>query len=256
MMRTLLLACLLILDTTFVQAQMTTPGLSPPVDFHHLPWKDGEALTYLVSMGLFSAAEGTFTAHDRGDHWEFNLKLASRGLVDEFYPFSGYFWCVLDPAPAWRSIEYGEFRFEPQRIIKEQTRIDYTAHQGTRENWIDGKAKKYPVAEDSLDDIGTMLYHLRTGHWKPGDRRLIHVYESDSEKEALAECEARETRAFGSWPDQPLLRLVVLPGKGTHHRGGLMLWLTDDARRLPVHADLEFRYGTFSIDLEKVSGAR
>jgi hypothetical protein len=50
-----------------------------------------------------------------------------------------------------------------------------------------------------------------------------------------------------------LLRNFVLPGKGTHHRGSLMLWLTDDARRLPVHADLDFRYGTFSIDLMKIS---
>ena len=233
-------------------AAATPPGLSPPVDFHHLPWKDGEKLAYLVSMNMFSAAEGTFIARDLGDHWEFDLKLVSRGLVDDFYPFSGYFWCLLDPPPAWRSAEFGEFRFEPKRLIKEQTRIDYAAHQGTRENWMDGTTKRYPIAEDSIDDVGTMLYHIRTGAWKPGDRRLLHVYESDSEKEALAECEARETRAFGSWPAQPLLRLVVLPGKGTHHRGKLTLWMTDDARHLPIHADLIFRYGTFSIDLEKV----
>ena len=34
-----------------------------------------------------------------------------------------------------------------------------------------------------------------------------------------------------------------------------MLWMTDDARRLPVHADLEFRYGTFSIDLTQAGKA-
>ena len=250
MMRCLLFASLLALAPTANAAPS-----SPPVDFDHLPWKNGEALTYLVSMGPFSAAEGIFTAHDRGDHWEFNLKLQSRGIVDQFYPFSGYFWCVLDPPPLWRSVEYGEFRFEPKRLIKEQTRIDYAAHQGTRAIWVEGKTKKFPVAEEAIDDVGTMLYHLRTGAWKPGDLRLIHVYESDSEKEALAECEARETRAFGSWPAQPVLRFVVLPGKGTHHRGKLTLWMTDDARHLPIHADLVFRYGTFSIDLEKAGNA-
>jgi hypothetical protein len=230
-------------------AHATTFG-SPPVDFNHLPWKNGESLTYLVSMGLFDAAEGTFTAQDKGDHWEFHLKLASRGFVDEFYPFSGYFWCVLGPGQPWRSVEYGEYRFEPKRIIKEQTRIDYAAGKGTRAIWTDGKSKRFSVAEDAIDDVGTMLYHLRTGAWKPGDHRLIHVYESDSEKEAVVECEARETRAFGSWPAQPVLRIVALPGKGTHHRGRLTMWITDDARHLPLHADLEFRYGTFGIDLE------
>ena len=245
-MRRVFIACLLLAMT----AISIRASSSPPVDYTHLPWKNGESLHYLVSMGLLDAAEGTFTAHDKGDHWEFQLKLASRGVVDDFYPFSGYFWCILGPEPAWRSVEYGEFRFEPKRIIKEQTRIDYATGKGTRDIWTTGQSKTFPVAESAIDDVGTMLYHLRAGSWKPGDTRLIHVYESDSEKEATAQCDARETRAFGSWPAQPLLRLTVLPGKGTHHRGKLTLWMTDDARHLPLHADLEFRYGTFTIDLE------
>jgi hypothetical protein len=251
MFRRLILAVSLgVVSSLSVRADLTGPP-SPPIDFQHLPWTDGEALTYLISWTGFDAAQGTFVAHDRGTHWEFNLSLGSRGLVDEFYPFTGAFWCVLAPPP-WRSVEYGEFRFEPKKTIKERTRIDYAQHLGTREIWAEGKTHTFPIAEDSIDDVGTMLYHLRAGPWAPGDRRLLHVYESDSEKEALAECEARETRAFGIWPEQPLLRIHVLPGKGTHHRGGLMLWMTDDARRLPLHAELNFRYGIFTINLVKV----
>jgi hypothetical protein len=240
------------LGLPFVRADPPASASTSAVDFEHLPWTDGEALTYLVSWGGLEAAQGTFVAHSKGNHWEFKLALASRGLVDDFYPFTGSFWSVLAP-DTWRSVEYGEYRFEPKKLIKERTRIDYAQHLGTREMWAQGKTKTFPVAEDSVDDVGTMLYHLRTGNWNPGDHRLIHVYESDSEKEATAECEARETRAFGVWPKQPLLRLLVLPGKGTHHRGRLLLWVTDDAHRFPVHADLEFRYGTFSIDLAKVT---
>jgi hypothetical protein len=218
------------------------------VDFQHLPWPDGEKLTYLVSWGALQAAQGVFVAHDKGDHWEFELTLASRGMVSEIYPFTGNFWSILQPGP-WRSVEYGEYRFEPKRTIKERTRIDYVARKGTREIWSQGRVKTFHVTVPGLDDVGTMLYHLRTGTWKPGDRRLLHVYESDSEKEALAECEARETLAFGTWPAQPLLRVTVLPGKGTHHRGRLTVWMTDDARHLPIHSELEFRYGSFTINL-------
>jgi hypothetical protein len=226
---------------------------SGTVDFNQLPWKNGEALTYLVSWTGFNAAEGTFTARKKGDHWEYHLALHSAGLVNDFYPFTGYFWCIAAPPPLWRSTEYGEFRFEPSRVIKEQTKIDYDAHKGTRSIWTTGKSKTFPIAEDSVDDVGTMLYHIRAEAWKPGDTRTFHVYESDSEKEANLECQAIETRAFGTWPSQSLLRIQALPGAGTHHRGGLMIWLTNDDRRLPVHADLTFRYGSFSIDLTKVS---
>jgi hypothetical protein len=225
---------------------------SPPVDFAHLPWPDGESLTYLVSWEDFDAAEGTFTARQKGDHWEFDLALASRGMVNAIYPFSGNFWCILFPAP-WRSVEYGEFRFEPSRTIKERTLIDYVKRQGTRTQWIEAKSKTFAINQAAVDDVGTMLYHLRTGAWKPGDKRTIYVYESNSEKEAEATCEAREVRAFGTWAAQPVLRLSVLPTAGTHKKGHLTMWMTDDARRLPLHAELEFKYGTFEIDLTKAN---
>jgi hypothetical protein len=224
---------------------------SPPVDPAHLPWNDGESLTYLVTCLTLQAAEGTFTAHQKGDHWEFDLALASKSWVDTFYPFTGQFWSILGAGEPWRSVEYGEYRFEPKRTIKERTRIDYTSGQGTREQWVAAKTKTFPIAEKAIDDVGTMLYHLRTGPWKVGDHRTIFVYESDSEKQADATCEARENRAFGLWPAQPVLRLSVLPGKGTHHRGHLTIWMTDDARRIPLHAEIDFRYGSFSMDLTK-----
>jgi hypothetical protein len=227
----------------------------PAPDVSDLPWLDGESLTYLVSWETFSAAQGTFTAAKKGDHWEFHLDLASRGIINAIYPFTGNFWCILAPAP-WRSVEYGEYRFEPRRIIKERTRIDYAQKQGTREQWIEGKSKTFSIDQPALDDVGTLLYHLRTGPWKPGDKRTLYVYEASSQKQAEAECQGREVRAFGSWPTQPVLQLSIIPTAGTHKKGHLTMWMTDDARRLPLHAELEFKYGTFDIDLTQASKTR
>ena len=233
-------------------AQDKLPPLpSPPVDFTNLPWGDGESLTYVVSCYKLLAAQGKFTAHKKPDHWEYTLDLRSLSWVNTFYPFTGTFWCVQGAGQPWRSMSFGETRFEPKKTIKEHTTIDYAKHTGTRVDLIKSKTIPYTVAEDAVDDIGTMLYHLRTGPWKKGDRRTIYVYESDSEKQANATCQAIETKAFGTYPAQSMIKLVVLPGKGTHHRGYLTLWMTNDAKRLPIHAELEFKYGTFDIDLTK-----
>ncbi len=226
------------------------PNPIPPVDFTHLPWADGEALTYVASVAGLYAAQGTFTAQKKGDHWEFRLDLTSLGLVQETYPFTANFWSILGASP-WRSVEYGEYRFEPRRTIKERTRIDYAQHQGTRENWSKGETKTFPIAEDAVDDLGSMLYHLRACDWKPGDKRTLFVYENNSEKQSEVECQARETRSFEMWPAQPVLRLEALPTKGTHRRGSLVIWMTDDARHLPLHAELHFLYGSFALDLTK-----
>ena len=46
----------------------------------------------------------------------------------------------------------------------------------------------------------------------------------------------------------------MMATKGTHRHAQMTLWMTDDARRLPLHAELEFLYGTFSIDLTDAEG--
>jgi hypothetical protein len=258
-MRGLVLACCCLVAIAPVaradavaDAQDRLPVLpSPPVDPAHLPWQDGESLTYVVSCYDLLAAQGTFTAHRKPDHWEFDLDLKSLSWVNTFYPFIGEFWSIAGPGVPWRSVEYGEYRFEPKRTVRERTQIDYAKHTGTREDWQKGKKTTYPIAEDAVDDVGTMLYHLRCGPWKQGDRRTIFVYESDSEKQSNATCDAIETRVFGNYPSQSFIKLTVLPGKGTHHRGHLTIWMTNDARRLPVHAEIAFKYGTFDIDLTK-----
>ena len=261
-MRTLFFAASLFAAATLARADAAgdaqdklVPIPSPPVDLSQLPWGDGESLTYIVSCYQLLAAEGTFTAHKKPDHWEFNLDLKSLSWVNTFYPFTASFWCIAGPGLPWRSMEFGEKRFEPKRTINEKSTIDYAAHTGTRHDFVKDKTITYPVAEEAIDDIGTMLYHLRTGPWKVGDRRTIYVYESDSEKQANATCLALEKKAFGTWPLQPTIKLEVLPGKGTHHRGHLTLWMSNDNRRLPLHAEIAFKYGTFDIDLTKAEKA-
>jgi len=239
----------LILVPGLVAGEETIPP-PPTADFQHLPWKDGEKLTYLVSWGGLEAAQGIFIANKKDDHWEFKLSLTSRGLVEDTYPFTASFWSIVQPEP-WRSTEYGEYRFEPKRTLKGCTQIDYAQHQGNREDWIKGETKTFPIKSDALDDMGSMLYHIRAANWKPGDKHTLYVYESGAEKQASVECLARETRAFDSWPKQPMLKLRALPTKGTKRRGSLTMWMTDDVRHLPLHAELDFYYGTFSIDLTK-----
>jgi hypothetical protein len=224
--------CFLAVALTCARAEADAPNAIPvpAIDQAHMPWIDGEKLTYLVTWLGFDAAQGVFTAKWRADHWEYHLDLASRGTVNHIYPFTGQFWCILGATLPWRSIEYGEYRFEPQRTVKERTRIDYATKKATRENWAKGETKTYTVAEDSIDDIGTMLYHVRAASWQPNDQHTVYVYESNSEKQGEVTFAGRETRAFGAFPAQPLLKISMLPTAGTHHKGHLTIWMTDDAR--------------------------
>lgn len=221
------------------------PAAEAPV-----PWTDGETLTLVIDWGLVRAAQGVFTATEQPKHWEFRLHLTSQGTVDTFFPINDWFWSVQEKSP-WRSIEYGEDRSEGRRRIRERTRVNYETKIGLREKWTKAEDDRIPITIQPLDDIGSMLYSLRRGPWKVGDKRPIHVYESSQIKTGEATCTAILKRAFAPWPEQELIVIQCDPTGETKakQKGSLTIWMTNDSRRLPIHATLEFKYGTFDISL-------
>ncbi len=215
------------------------------------PWTSGEKLTYEISWGMILAAEGTFTATDKGDHWDFQLALKSRGLVDTFYPLDDSMWSIAQKNP-WRSLEFGEFRNEPSKWIRERTQIDYAGGIGTRERWFQGKTNTFPVTEQSLEDLGSMLYHFRSYPWALHEKQQIFAYEDGRVKSGNAECVEIEEKAIGTWPKQSLLKIYAEPEGEEKKKGNLTIWITNDEKRIPLLAHLNFRYGSFDIALVKI----
>lgn len=247
-------ACLL--STLFLCAmqqafagQVPTTTASTPTNM----WSDGETLVYSVQWGVVIAAQGTFTATEKPDRWEFRLHLVSEGVVETFFPINSWFWSFQEKNP-WRSVEYGEDRSEGNRRIRERTQVDYTAKTGVREKWNKGETDHFAITVEPLDDIGSMLYALRRIDWKLGEKRPIAVHESSRIKTGEATCVSIEKHICGTWPEQELIKLYCEPTGETKQKqkGHLTLWLTNDARHLPLEADLSFKYGTFEIILLEV----
>lgn len=217
-----------------------------------VPWPNGETLTYSISWGVIDAAQGVFTATDQPDRWEFRMHLISQGTVDTFYPINDWYWSFQQKSP-WRSIEYGEDRSEGKRRVRERTRVDYVTKIGLREKWTKAEDDRIPITTQPLDDVGSMLYSLRCGAWKVGDKRPINVYESSELKTGEATCVSISKRTFDPWPELELIEIQCDPTGATKakQKGGLTIWLTNDSRRLPILAHLSFKYGTFTIALAK-----
>ncbi len=215
-----------------------------------VPWPNGETLNYSIAWGVVSAANATFTATDAGSRWEFRLHIVSKGAVETLYPITDWFWSYQQKSP-WRSIEYGEDRSERTKRIRERTQVDYVGKLAVREKWTKGETDRIILTGEPLDDIGSMLYSLRRGSWKVGDKRPITVYESYEVKTGEATCLAIEKKIFAPWPEQECIQIECLPTGATKakQKGALMIWLTNDARRLPLRSELQFKYGTFTLSL-------
>lgn len=214
------------------------------------PWPEGEKLVYRVRWGLIEAAEGTFTAKSKGNAWSFSLLLKSLGPVEMVYPMRDCFWSVQQKSP-WRSIEYGEDRYEADKHLWEKTLIDYKEKKGVRQIWNKGETRDFSFTSDALDDLGSMLYGMRRVSWTEDTKQELWVYEGDSVKTGEASCIFRGVDQIGDWPKQKVVEIYAEPVSATTHKkkGKLWMWLTDDNRRLPLRARVQFKLGTFEINL-------
>ena len=222
-----------------------------------LPWSEGEKLTYLIEWGIVHAAEGTFTATaepGQENVQKFDLYLRSRGPIEAFYPIRSRFLSLTQVKP-WRSLEYRQDRSEGGNVRIRKTIPQYSVKLGRFWPAPDKPEENFDLPEGPCEDFGSMLYHLRSHPWKEGESVTWNILEN---KEPLfgkmtcvkigeIELEDREPRRLIELHCEPV-------GASTRHKGWLKLWMTDDERRLPILAQLKFRYGTFTIHLIRGGG--
>jgi hypothetical protein len=103
-------------------------------------------------------------------------------------------------------------------------------------------------------DVPGGLYYLRTLQLEPG--QSIQMPVSDGKKSVMARVEAqqREEVKTPAGTYKTVRYEVFLFNNVLYRRSGhLHLWVTDDARRVPVQirARMQFTIGTITLQLEK-----
>ncbi len=243
-------------------ALLFVPAQSPPTIAQAQtaagPTANG-ALYYNVEWRLVDAGKAklNWTVSSQPSHagWQINLHLESAGLVSKLYK-------VNDDYTA----EVGrDFCVQNTHLI---------AHEGSRQRdtvvHFDSGTKKASYLERDLashavlsletaipacvHDVVGGLFFLRNVNLEPG--RSIEVPVSDGKKAILAKVEAQEREQIkvpaGTFKTIRC-EAFLFNGKLYRRPGHLYVWLTDDARRLPVRIQvrLHFTIGTITLQLEK-----
>ncbi|HVF43608.1 MAG TPA: DUF3108 domain-containing protein [Pyrinomonadaceae bacterium] len=110
---------------------------------------------------------------------------------------------------------------------------------------------------DAAHDIISAIYYLRAQPLAPG--QSLELVVSDDGQTYRVPVRVFERKVLKTVAGRvPTLRLEVgLFGEGhlvDDRKGEMTLWLTDDARRLPVRARLDAEVGTLDIKLKKFTG--
>ncbi len=213
--------------------------LAPPAAEQAVPFKVGETLTYDVSWSSYLTA-GTAVAtvtEKRASHNAAVYSIVTEGrptpLVSKLYNLYYKIDTLLDASTLLptRASTYSE---EGRRHRLRTTEFDLPENKGR---------------QDPL----SVIYVLRAKPLKVGERIRMAVTNADKQYTVAFEVGATERlRTPIGDVDAWQVRASIVDTKGETAAKNVALWLSTDARRLPVKIRADLPFGTFTLALRDV----
>jgi hypothetical protein len=228
---------------------------APPRTERAVPFKVGEMLTYDVSWSSYLTA-GSAVTTVREKKPSFNS--AAYYIVAEGRPtpllsklYSLYYkmdtlldsYTLLPQRGSVYTEEGRRHRFRTTTFDRKANKILFE-HQTT--TIVKASFTTSPVTQDAL----SALYALRAAPLKAGDRMTMPVSDDGINYKGQFEIGAveRVTTGIGEL-SATRIKLMVFDDKNQAVGRNLALWISDDARRLPVKLQAELTVGSFNLIL-------
>jgi hypothetical protein len=231
--------------------------LVPPVFAQSGALAGHEHLEYNVEWRLITAGRATVDWNgDARNGWQVGLRIESIGLVSKLFKVEDSYTARLDGGLCAQSLHLTSHEGNRER----ETRVTFDA-ESRRASYLERDrlkntvvlATETPIPACVHDVIGGLFY-LRTLNIEPGQSTQIAV--SDGKRSVMGKVEAQQREdvktpdgTFHTTRYEVFLFNGVLYKRSAH----LLIWLTDDRRKLPVQlrVRMQFTIGTITLQLAK-----
>ena len=246
-----LIICLCLFSADAISAETGKKVIYPSV-----PFKPGEKLIYsiswsnIVDAGMSVMEVKEITRPDGKKAYNFISTAWSTGMIGRFYKVSDRVESVID-AEKFSSLSFSLDQTHGKRKKKREMRFDQVHNTVTV--ITDGKEASYtvpPVVQDSLSS----LYYVRTRQdFAVGKPIMIDVHE-DGKTWAVEVYTLGREKIKTALGEFDTIKIKTYPKyEGVfRHTGEIYIWLTDDARKLPVFMKSEISIGTIDARLVEI----
>ena len=219
-----------------------------------------ESLSYTVEWRLIYAGNAVLKTNPTGSAdgapWQIKLHLESAGLVSKLYRLDDYYNVEMDNhfCVASTNLDAQERSRHRQTIVqfdRSRGKASYTERDLLKNAVIKTSEIEIPPC---VSDIIAALYKLRTLPLEPGHAQQIAISDGKKIVSARVEPQARETLKLKSGTYETIrCEANIFNGVLYNRKGEFLVWLTDDARHLPVQirARMSFPIGSITLELDK-----
>lgn len=212
---------------------------------------NGEKLTYKVSWGPFwYAGEIIISARDENEglsHRRVTTITSTRGVIRGIFPFDGGVNCLFD-ARDGRLLAASAETSAGKKKTKALAVFDYPAGKIHYVDYLRSeRTADLPLPQGNPMDLITSLVQTRAWNLKPGERKPATVMFDDDFYELVIVADHYETvkTTWGECQALVLKPIMENNPKGMFKKGGsVRVWISQDARHLPVKFEVSLKYGT------------
>jgi uncharacterized protein DUF3108 len=210
-----------------------------------------ERLNYSLSWGVVPVGTASQEISDEGDGRRIVSTARSNAWLSAFYP--------VDDRTESRLSRQGPFPGESRSfrmLFKEGPRtrdreivFDQAARKATYRDRLGTEQVVVPLVENTFD-IYASFYHVRFLPLEVGKSTEIHVLDGKELQRLQVRVLKREKVRVPAGRFNTILVEPMIKAEGVFEgKGGLLIWLTDDERRIPVKVQTKVRVGSVTAVL-------
>jgi hypothetical protein len=224
----------LVLLLALVSGQASLPAQEKPDPPAFL----GETLRYAMTIlgvagGELTLSAGATQLQGRAAY-RFEMSALSNNFLSRFFLVRDNIVSWIDPK-SFRSLRFEKHTVEGKRVKDELTEFDYEKGIARREG------AQVPLQDATLDTLSS-VYYLRTLNLE-GEKSIELQVFSGEPRVLKVEIQGRETVVVPAGTFQTIRVEPKSAGSGLMGKN-LVLWLTDDARKVPVQLRSKLKVGT------------
>lgn len=260
-----------LLSLGIVMAQVSPEKIAsaPPKIAQPLPFKSGETLVYEVNFSRFifsgTIGELKLSVSDRSDlakpgPLELNAEAVSKGFFPSLFGIKvrDRYNSLVDTADfgllaTTKLLDEGKVHREQKSVIeREAGRVSYTDRDLANEK---SQPKVKEKASPSwVQDLLSAIYFVRTQPLKTGDVVQIPVSDGGEVYNIDVVVVKREEIKTDAGKFKAIqLNAKVFDGRYIRRSGEMLVWVSDDASRVPVHSRIKVSGTTITVDLKRKS---
>lgn len=235
-----------ILATTLLQASIAASHPAAPAQ--SAPFAVGERLEYSAKLGILKMGSATLTVP------RLDTVRGQETYVLEFrLTAKSPFYDVDDRLTSYSTTEgFESLRFHQDFSKDDDRTFDIFPAEGYYTQA--GKDSREAAPKGPVDDT-SFFYFLRLTELEVGETYTYRNYFKDEKNPVTVRVLKRETMELPDGTRAPVLVLhpIIDEGKGLlSKKSDTRIWITDDARRIPVQIRGKFPFGTVTLRLEEM----